>query len=61
MADNKPNLSRNRFLKGFLGTGLAAVVLSRLTGKAPKTNINKDSTESTIAVRNDKRTVSRSA
>ena len=59
MADYKQNLSRPRFLKGFLGAGIASTFLGKGAAASTKSNEDGSSKKNHIQVRQDSRIVSR--
>jgi hypothetical protein len=59
MADNKENLSRPRFLKGFLGAGFASIFLGKSAVASTKNNQDGSSSNVRLKVRQDPRIVSR--
>lgn len=59
MADNKENLSRPRFLKGFLGAGFASILLGKSATGSTKDNQDASSKNVRLKVRQDPRAISR--
>ena len=59
MADFKQNLSRPRFLKGFLGASVASVFLGKTVSATAKNNQDGSTKTSHLQVRQDPRSVSR--
>ena len=59
MADNKENLSRPKFLKGFFGAGLASIFLGKAAMAQTKNNPDAPTKDVRLNVRQDPRSISR--